>query len=467
MTVAVIAVLAASTVLLIALKDNGGENPTSSDTASSNASADRHYFFDYAKEDIATVEITNEYGTYTLKRIYESESSRIVLVGNEEETIFPSTASAAFNSAVTISSTTLVSEDSSKLAEYGLNAPSITVKTTLNDGTVRVLNIGIESPSGGYYVNTSELSDVYLITSYAASNFQYARTDYYPLDLFGTYESLSFTGLTVHRPDYDIDDIRLSDEDYEAAVDAAEANIKSQLELASPFKFDVNSVYMDDLVKAISGLQADEVVSDDMSESSLASYGLDASARTLLIKNDGKKLIIGNKDEQKGVYYVMLDGRRVVYAVSAESLAFIEDGADRYAYTMIGLVALKNVKTLVIETANKTYEFVCSDVEDLQYLEVTCGGKELPPDEFKKLYQQIFSATQNGLAEKPESDLFMRITYNKKDGTKSVIEYYKIDMTRYYAEVNGVGYFSVKSDMVEKIPADCERILNGEIITLV
>ncbi len=465
-TAAVLVLLTVLTVVLLSIPKESG-NESSVPDSSATSSTENHAFFDYAKEDIVSVEISNEHGVYTLVRVTEGETSRIALEGKESETLMSSTASSAFNGAATLKSNKLVSDDASKLSEYGLDDPSVTVKTTLKDGSVHTLYLGIESPAGGFYANTSESTDVYLITAFSASYFRSARTDYYPTDLLGAYDAAAFRGLTVSRPgEKDIDVIRLTDEEYEAAMDAAEANIKSQHELTSPFKYDVNSVYLQRVVEAVSGLNALETVTDDVSASSLASYGLD-KPKTLLIKDDSKKLLIGSKSSTADVYYVMLDGRGVVYAASADSLSFIEDGADRYAYTMIGLVALKNVKSLVIETADKKYDFICNDFDDLQNLEVSCDGKELPPDEFKKLYQQIFSATQNGLAEKPSSDLYLRVTYNKRDGSKVVMEYYKIDITRYYAEVNGVGIFSVKADMVEKIAADCERIMNGEIITLV
>lgn len=464
-TVLVLVVMTVATVVLTGINNSegGGSSAVSSDSPSSVA---RHKFFEFSKDDLKTVEIKNEHGSFILERIKEESSSYLVLKGNEKEKLNSSAASSSFNYIANMTSAKFVSSDSEKLSVYGLDAPVITVTAVLNDGSEHSLYVGGKTPDGSYYANTSDSADVYVVSTYAIEYFTVKRTELYPTDIFGKLEIASFNGFTLLRPDsHDIDIIKLSNEEYEEATNKAEANIKTQLELKTPFKYDVNGVYIENLVKAISELNATEVISDDTSEANLKKYGLD-KPMTFTVKNGNVTIFIGKKDSMANVYYVMLEGRDLIYTVSADSLYFVEEGANKFAYSMVGIVALKNVASLKIEGGGKSYEFTCGD--DFDNLEVFHGTTELPPEEFKKLYQQIFSATQNGLADGSHSkELHARITYNKKDGTKVVIEYYKVDSSRYYAEVNGEGIFTVRGDMVEKVLADCERILNGEIITVV
>ncbi|MBQ3824135.1 MAG: DUF4340 domain-containing protein, partial [Clostridia bacterium] len=149
-TAAVLVLLTVLTVVLLSIPKESG-NESSVPDSSATSSTENHAFFDYAKEDIASVEISNEHGVYTLVRVTEGETSRIALEGKESETLMSSTASSAFNGAATLKSNKLVSDDASKLSEYGLDDPSVTVKTTLKDGSVHTLYLGIESPAGGFY----------------------------------------------------------------------------------------------------------------------------------------------------------------------------------------------------------------------------------------------------------------------------------------------------------------------------
>lgn len=462
-TAVILVAMTVATVVLTGIQN--GENASSGSASSQTSSTERHKFFEFTKDDLKTVTLTNEHGSFTLEKIKEEKNSYLVLKGNEEEKINLSLSSAIFNYIASASSTKLVVSDASDLSVYGLDKPSVTLKGVLENGEEHSFYIGSKAPDGSYYVNSSDSADVYVITAYSAEDLMVSRLSLYPIDIFGTMTSETFNGMKLIRPkSHNIEIIKLSAEEYEEATNNAEASIKTQLELKTPFKFDVNAVYVDNFIKAISGLTG-TVVSDDVSSENLKKYGLDNPMK-LTFTADNVTVLIGNKNTFDNVYYIMREGRNVIYTVSADALYFVEDGANKYAYSMIGLVALKNVSSLVIEGNGKTYDFKCGD--DFENLEVFHGTTELPPEEFKKLYQQIFSVTQNGLADgSHQKELYARITYNKKNGTKLEIEYYKIDSSRTYAVVNGEGIFTVRTDMLDKVLADCERLLNGEIITVV
>ncbi len=462
-TALILVLMTVATVVLTGIQN--GENASSGSNSSATSSAQKHKFFEFSKDDLKTVTITNENGSFTLERIREENNAYLVLQGNENAKLNNSISSTLFNYIVSITGLKFVTSDSENLSVYGLDKPSITIDAVLANGEKHSLYIGAKAPDGTYYVNSSASNDVYVISSYYAEDLGVSRFALYPVDIFTTMSSENFSGMTLLRPNsHDIDVIKLSTEEYEEATNNAEAGIKTQLELTKPFAFDVNAVYLDNLVKSVSGLTG-TVVSDDVSAANLKVYGL-GKPMTLTFKTEKVTIYIGNKDDMADVYYIMLDGRDIIYSVPADILYFVEDGANKYAYSMIGLVALKNVSSLVIEGNGKNYEFNCSD--DFDNLEVYHGTTELPPEEFKKLYQQIFSVTQNGLKDGThQKDLYARITYNKKNGDKLIIEYYRIDSTRCYAEVNGVGIFTVRTDMLEKVLADCERLLNGEIISVV
>ena len=441
-------------------------NENGSNTSSNSSGTQKHNFFSFSNGDVLNVEITNSHGKITILRITEDKKTSFKFEDNPNVELSATVAAPSVNFISTLSSNVPVSTDETRLSVYGLDNPTVTVKVRLKDNSEKILYIGSEAPAGGFYVNTSDSKDVYLISVNLAYNFMRKRLDYYPLDIFPYVELKDFNGLNLKRPDFhDVDIIKLSDADYEAAVKEAEAGIKSQYELTTPIKYDANELYIEKIVTAFSGATAIQTVSDDVSLNNLKKYGLN-NPKTLTLKNkDNEVYYIGNKDAAKNVYYVMKKDVPLIYAVSVENLSFIEDGADKYAYTMLMLPALGKLNKLTLETKTDSYVFDLVTNDNATELEVKYGMKPISPDEFRKLYVQIFMATQNGLATKPASERAFRITYHKKDGTAVKVDYYKIDLQHYYVEVNGEGFFSVKGQMVEKILSDCKRLINGDIIS--
>ena len=337
----VVAVVLVAAVLVLVLPDqvSGGEEAASSSSTGST-------LYEYASEDLESLAVTNENGTFTI--VPDAEAT-----AEAQEKADEAAASAGSSTAASTVTTEFMIEELSglpqnqtavnlaakdgyvfatvktvtetdDLASYGLSAddPAATLTATFTDGTVKTLYVGTQTPldSSSRYVREDGSNVVY------AANVTET--------LLGPVTGFVDTGIT---------DYTASEDDNAEGVSAASSpfvkidiqNQNGTLSLSRSGEsqpWGVNGLpasgdAVSTLSASLASMTAQDVVQIDPSDEDLSTYGLsDPAARVSMTTTGGETttLLIGGTNED-GQYYARLDGGRLVYTLSSSGTSWLSD----------------------------------------------------------------------------------------------------------------------------------------------
>ena len=337
----VVAVVLVAAVLVLVLPDqvSGGEEAASSSSTGST-------LYEYASEDLESLAVTNENGTFTI--VPDAEAT-----AEAQEKADEAAASAGSSTAASTVTTEFMVEELSglpqnqtavnlaakdgyvfatvktvtetdDLASYGLSAddPAATLTATFTDGTVKTLYVGTQTPldSSSRYVREDGSNVVY------AANVTET--------LLGPVTGFVDTGIT---------DYTASEDDNAEGVSAASSpfvkidiqNQNGTLSLSRSGEsqpWSVNGLpasgdAVSTLSASLASMTAQDVVQIDPSDEDLSTYGLsDPAARVSMTTTGGETttLLIGGTNED-GQYYARLDGGRLVYTLSSSGTSWLSD----------------------------------------------------------------------------------------------------------------------------------------------
>jgi len=181
-------------------------------------------------------------------------------------------------------------------------------------------------------------------------------------------------------------------------------------------KFPLDSGIVNTMLSAVSAVNASRSIDD---AGSLSEYGLDKPECIIAVYSselaDGKKLIIGSKNEVTGEYYVQTDGDSAVYLVD-ESLR------SAFAYTLMDLVAkedipyMSRIDALTVRTQEGSERIVyLQSSEGITYTDVytwfyeveSAGGKGYSPlstDKVTRLHYKVRGLEWNSCADYSAED---------------------------------------------------------------
>ena len=243
-------------------------------------------------------------------------------------------------------------ENLQELSVYGLDQPT---KGTAHyaDGTTKTILVGNAAPGGlNYYCKLEDQDDIYLVSGTTAEKFLRSTLDYVDLSLTSTVETTTYT--------------TSSSDDTSSSTTSSTLNISNitiqRKDLASPVVFTnqdnqlvqngepVDDVLSSQLESAISSITASSTVAVSPTSAQRSEYGFDDPKATVSYTVSGTtySFTIGNglteaelpeqeTDEDSHsssstssssitpikAYYVMMEGRDVVYIVSKDSLPWL------------------------------------------------------------------------------------------------------------------------------------------------
>lgn len=350
--------------------------------------------------------------------------------------------------------------------QYGLNKPQGTVAVSYSGGKNYSFSIGGAAPTGnGYYVAAAGSRDVYMITTelndYMLANYmKFVDTSIVSVDSTneGPYiTDFSFGG--TKRVPFEITQLETS---------ATSSDIRiSNYKFTTPVDYYADSSKVQSFYAPLVSLSAYDVASLDVSSASLKKYGLLDPPYTYsyTLKGIQTTLLFGNEMTQGGTQYVymMLKGRDVIYRMAMTSVTNIYKVVytDVAARTLL-MPYIGTVKTLTVTQGSNKWVFNLSGTE--KDLKVTSGGKTVSTDHFRNLYQVIVGLQYENTAAKPAGAspaYSIRFDYNTKKAP-DVMNFYQINATNYYWEINNQGQFYVFKSNLDQIVTDVSKVLNGE-----
>lgn len=445
------------------------------DAADEETVVESSLIYDKDPADIETLEITNEYGSYTINRVSSGDYSMWTIVDYILAPISDTFINTALNGAGTLTAQKTVMENAEDMSIYGLDEPSAEYTVTFDDSakTTYTVKIGDKVPASSVYsyMSIGDEKTVYTVkdsdVSFANANSRdcvnkVVFTQKTAEDENDTTDYSLVNKLTISRKDLDYDIVI----DYDTRLDDENIMVSnsSNYRMSEPVVLDINPDKGSDVMSGMFGLTASDFAAIRPEEDDLAQYGLDDPQ--LVVTADTKSgeftLKIGNKAENGG-YYGMACDINMVYIFDESTLPWLTVMPLDITTTMITSHYIYGIDSISIKTdgVDTKFDIKGSGADDFA---VESDGKELDADAFKTLYQFILRAPSEQLYfDEVSGTPAATIEILAEDGD-DIIEFYNIGDRRTVIVLNGKPSFTCTTAYVERLAQNVQKYLNGEEI---
>ena len=366
-------------------------------------------------------------------------------------------------------------QDQSKKALYGLDRPVAMAEVFVRNGENYTLTVGDASPdASGYYASVSGDPKIYLIAAGGINNFN------------TTPEAMANT-VILSPPT--IDNVaKKSDKKYFDEETGSLATFDS-IELSGPkygqkvvitpvadnefveYSIDLGtySRYADpDVVEEMfslmgNGLVAIETYKLSPSAADIKKYRLDSPELFITINYGSSRthLKASMYDKEKNYYAVMLEGRNVIYAVTADALSMLENELVDYYYEFVFQEFIYNFKNMTVETEDKTYTFDIKHNTSDDTFTATSNGREIDDALLSAYYQYFLTLAPEVKNSYTDGETALKATFTYKDSSKGqiVLELVKQSARRYLVRINGNDYGLVNSTALDYLVVYAEYVM--------
>lgn len=446
----------------------------------------RVQMFDHIKiENVANIFVHNAHGDY---KIINKGNSSFVIEGYEHIMLNGEKLTQMIVNAGYTLSTFNANVTEADFVKYGLGegeSDAYFVLTSL-DGKRYTVYIGDETLAGdGYYAKYEGRNAIYVLDDSIENDLLASVTKLvdpllaYPSDLNSYFLVRNFALMRG-------DEIVLK-ADYLNPEQRSELAATSVHRLSLPAQYDAGENY-DDVLSLFCAYTGSEVVSIDVTEESLAKYGLLEPAyqlyfdNTVLDENDDPSSFVPNlliyserQQDENGnyFYYVASSLFGIIAKIDAISADFLTWGLDKWVSASIFQVNIMNVESLSMKGKGVDAEFVLSGkTNDTLSVKETVSGVTPEMQNFRQLWKVLLSITHDGsvtLSEKElsalvsdESNLLLEMTVKTKAGRERVYRFYPYSDRRVFYTINGEGEFYLSNTLLYKAIADANRVIAGE-----
>lgn len=472
--VAVCVAALGGTTAVLSLSGGGSSSSSSSSTANIELISKK-------SEDIASMQVTNQKGSYTLVPVTTKTSSKSSgsSSGSSDVTytvkelsgvpVNTSETSSVIKNGFSLAATRNLGTVSS-LDDFGLKNPKATVKVTFKDGSTFNYKIGntTATDTSAYYMCGLNSNTVYIV-DIDSGLLQDAK-------YFVNKEILSISNSSG---DNDFTSVKLSGTNYPQTVQITKKS--SELKITSPQEYDISYSKLSSLQSELAGLTAQTVEAINPDATTLAKYGLDKPCAVceFTVNKGSYKLTAG---KENGNYYVMLGNTNVVYGVSQDSVSAWTDSGlfglrDKIILTKststvksITITSGSTVNTLNVTRTEKSSSKSSSSgsTPDYSYTVTGNNGKKLDYDSnFSNFYEKLSAIEILENADKKPSGspaLTVEYTYFDSDN-KDTIEFYDAGNRRYTAVLNGSVFGNVTVDDINSINSSIKTMESGGTVS--
>lgn len=448
----------------------------------------RELIFEQVSRDrIYTLEVSNEYGTYTVRNngsgsLYIEEHPKVYID------------SQALSNLVVYAGTTytmlhVADNVTDEMWKYGLDeasSPSSYTLTTTGGSVYKVLIGDLAPTRTGYYVTLEGSNTVHIY------NKTYADVLLAPVESLVsglltipgdmTYYYLA-SNFTVFKDNELVVQANYLNEDERSELDATTVH-----RIVAPVKMGASTEY-DRVLQTFVEFVADEVVEVGLSEEVFAEYGFD-NPKYLLYYTGGyvddnqnvsqytNMLSISEKTED-GYYYVASPMFDIVGKVPEGKLDFLEWDLLNWINKQIFAVAISNVATVEFSGGANSELFRLSHSDKTTTVK-TASGEIVNTSDFKQLYLGMLYLNVEGYTGLSDEEIekvienedthITDITVISNSGGKLEYSFYRYSDMRALVvikengEVNTNGEFYVPVSSVKKLVSDVARLQNGESV---
>ncbi len=430
---------------------------TEEDTATT---SDGLQLLGYTRDDVMSVTVTNENGSFTVK----NGVSGFSIEDNAEFRQNSTTLGAMARCVAELNAKELVEENAKDLDKYGLSDenPKARADVVLKDGTEYSVYFGIDAPDGSTrYLRKADSRDVYTAPLSSTGYFYNRSADFISLvvteELSNNNTAPTIDWMTVTRKDLDYD-VRFEDDTKNYATD--EVSMASAQVMIEPVYAYLDITNSNAIIYGIWGLTAVDVACVHPSEDDLKEYGLDDPFCTVNIDAELQNyhLDIGNVCEfeldETGAetsvpasYYCYYRGIDLVYVFETSEIPWVSFMPIDILSSMMTSNYIYTLDHIDIEYYGEPAESHHFDVGgDSETAEVwgSVDGEEFEGDNFKELYKFILKCPIDDLCftEPEEGSLIAVMDIRRTDGAGDTVEFYDGGANRVIIKLNGVTSFS-------------------------
>ena len=446
---------------------------------------DRFYMYSHLdREDMASVEIENESGTFTLVNTadgyFRAEGHENVALDEAKVASLVATCGAPL-------SKTRVTADASdeKLAEYGLDKPSASWTVTDREGKKYKVYVGRALlTGGGYYCSFAGRRSVYVLdTSLADTVLKPVEAFITPYIMFGVDKNDYYTvdNFTIYRGREKFISVGKVDKERQSNPEALVENI---LTYPAPYTPD-SEVYLRAIMSYVS-LVGDETYRLGATERDLEECGLTEPDYTVSFDYGGKRFyFIASEADEENYYVASGIYGDIITKISKKNLPYLGYDLLEWVSPYVYRVNITSVDSITVRSANVNETFrlghSVSETGKAVLQVVTDSGRAFKTDSdvlnFRHYYSDIISPAivdylpaeasegvpmDDFLAD--DANLTMTITCVTTGGYEYEFNFYRYSTRRCAISVNGRFDFCILNDVVRRIESDTERLLAGETV---
>lgn len=435
----------------------------------------RILIMDYLKkDDIASIDIHNEYGDWGIE--YSEEDDAFYIKGNHSAAYDKEKLQKLISAAGYTLAMERITDNAENFGEYGLSELDDPAWYVIcdRDGNSHKLYIGDILPSNsGYYVRYDGRNAVYVL------DYTISETLLSPIENIIS-PTLAFpTGSSMY---YMINNFALKKD---GEVFIALEYIEDENERADgstalhrfiyPSEYVPNDTNYLNVFSLFQSYQGISTLVYQPTIDDLQKYGLDAPKYDLYFefKNVPNNIIYSEKNEN-GNYYAYSPIFDIIAEVAAENADWLEWGLIDWIERPIFQMIINSVDTISLECDSASYRFkLTSGDGGFKAVTEEISGTDIENiDNFKKFYQTILMTNLQDYAELTDEEItslkdagaYMTLTITMKGGSVNEYKFYPYETRRSYYTVNGTGDFYILRDRMTKIIDDAAKVMTGETI---
>lgn len=428
-------------------------------------------------DNVASVEVTNSSGTYTIIRTAEADSEAgtgavFGVEGWEDIPTDTALAGTLANNIASLSAVSIVAEDCDDMDKYGLGDDARKGVLTFDDGSTFAFRAGNAVSDGeNDYLAVEGDDTVYTVKTSLVANYGKAAEEFLSKTILEAPAEDAYpivNSLTVERQDME-QNIVLSYADYANDQESLGGTAASH-EMTEPIPAYLSVERSTDVITGIFGAKASKILKIYPEKSDLSEYGLDKPFGTAVMDcDDGNvyTLSIGNRytetDEDTGAdtayYPVMLNGVDAIYAMAEEDCVWATVDPTDLASSLVLATYVWDLEELTMKAEGLEDMVFTITGEDKETAEVKLNGKDTDKERFRVLYTFLLKTTAEGveLDGKPVGEPEATLYFRTKSGAKEQeICFYRQDAFNCLITINGESSFTCRASFIDAFKENME-----------
>lgn len=359
------------------------------------------------------------------------------------------------------------------LGDFGLSPPKARAALGLSDGTEFVLCIGAPAPDGrNHYVMKEGDSVVHLVSSAGVGDCLQRDLDFVDKTVTLPVESpnaLVFDMISLGGRSRGTEPVTILYKKELTGNDLGGGLLANPYRIIRPVEAPISLDRGLPVLQDIFDIQANRVAARIGGDLSPADFGLDDPYATVAVSGipgpgKGAFSLRASAPNGQGLVYLQKDDSGLVYEIDGSALSWLGITFFDMMERLVILPFIDSVASVELRQKDSLVSFTLSGKED--DLMVKAGDTVIDMARFRSFYQSLLSAMYDEYYDKPLPEgavPVLEIVYRYRDGrTPDRVAFYPATSRRVLTSLNGRRPFYTYAAYVDKVVADCERILAGQ-----